>query len=677
MNAWLALEAMDPPARVCLCPTKRTMNLAERIAAYAREKGLAPCEIREIENGPTQNVSLLMRQLGEEAKAAALRVVFNVNGGLNYLIAQCVLDLLPYDPVLIYPASKRTLLYKPENGWNPEAGKMPRGLPIEDVLALQEVEWRHKGKSEFLSIMDHMGLKYPANCLRDVEIRGQTFDLVWNTGNNVLSFFAWCPLPPQINGHNDLIPARKLANWAATRDQSDDLFDRNVLVLTDHTDYQERLERESANKLVAVNIAPKAREDETADPRPSLFQGGLASQKPRPDKWTNAKKQLEKWINYKPPKEESSVPKRPSQAQLDPLEDGTLVVALGNSPDSTLVAIASHKPKRLVLCYQQSLRDIQAMAKVIDGLKGDLGIERVDHVNLEVEGAYCDLLLPEARAGAKIDVNITPGSKAQTAFLTIWAHEKGHTVWSIDNGRRACVPLDNPHNLEPVPVGKVDPLTDLKVLRKNLAEAVCTIEDIKKNSFFPELLAFLRDALASGQADKVLAEAFSLNDRTLEAYIPASRELVFIWKGGQQRIKWNDGLWFEMFTALALHEAGCSDCLARVRPDWIEKRTDKNGQKPFFQDLDVLANFAGNKLVVSCKAHSRWARAKMMDEAHEAKITAQNLHRFALPVLVTFLQEEPEYINGTLVVGWRHICQPELISQQLSEHARMKRTTVR
>ncbi|MDE5832485.1 MAG: hypothetical protein K2H64_05805 [Desulfovibrio sp.] len=661
LNAWLSLRESYPPEKSYLLYNARTENGAVQVKEYADRFAPGRNELISVNiNNPAKNdyAPDIVARLAAEAAERGERTVFNLNGGLNYLIALCMLKLSPYKPLLINSATNSALYLDTADG-SIIPGARPPELPIETVLRTQGVNYEIKqGRPEFVSQALARGLKIPANSLENVVIhekgspaRGLCFDLLWNPGNNTISHL----IAPKSAKADDkaLRRARAIANFVANRDKTNDSFDHNIYVVCQHPNFAEHLKRESLHKLETATIEP------TALANPS----GLAA------KMFYAT--VDNWLKRKSPSGLSSVPQPPEASAIDELDDGALVVCLGTLPASTLTAIASHRPKRLILCYDFSVKAIKEniVAPLKDFVK-KLGVERIDEANFAVDGNYPDRILPPAKTGARVNVNITPGSKPQGAALTLWARERGYTVWTLNTGAGRCEPIYNPLNLLPIPIRGVEPIDELKVSGKIFKEEGRTPESVlKKTPAWGDMPDFMLTALKEGKDAKFLKEPLKNKFGELKRGRNAG-EWIFVSPRGSVCIPARGGYWFEDVAGLCLRRLDFRGMRigARIK--------DPRREDGHLAEIDILGVLDNNPVLVSCKYRKSQEREKTTQDAKDTENTANLINRFALPVLVSLNQPQWEIFSRVLIIGWKELCQPDLLRRLIKDFARSKQTTL-
>lgn len=655
LDPWLSHYQKWGPAPAILLYTEHTAARAENIARHAKELQLGEPQLIRIStslDGP-DGVLAAFAAIREEAAANSQRICFNADGGLNYMVAAAVIVLESCKPVFLLKTRTRALRYDTATR-EIEPAEYPRPLPIAKILHIQGVpDETGKGQSPLLKDCAWQRLKLPENRLEDVVINNIAFDLVWNSGTNNISVLKDMRILDQDKTER-LAEIRQLCNWAADRKRHGDVFDVKTFALTDSPRVYEHLLNESARKLEA-----------------GLVEKGSAY-------WENLRAILKKWFDANRPAAESGLPKKPAQNDADALDDGTLVVALGPNEAPTLSALAAHRPKRVILCYQKKNRTIAPMAENLAACATELGIEQIDLTEFPVDGIYPDLFLPELREGAKVEVNITPGTKSQTIGLVDWALRHGCSIWSLDTAAQQSRPVHNPHGQAPYPAKGYDPLLGFRVKNLNVSEpgedtSIYAAED----GLYYSLLDFMADVLGTDQEKALFRKDVNTGGNSLLKKSGKMWQLNY--NGTSMEYSVEGGGWFEKLTGAAVLKAGVDHARVRLRTDFSEKISNANIKKygnSHMLDLDVLAASGTRQFLISCKANPYMTRDELSKAALEARNMAQNLGRHGLPVLAwigtakSFTDD-----NGVLHIGWRDLCQPDHLRKLLEDLAASKSTT--
>ena len=668
LQPWMALAEQDGVVPAVLLATDKVRPVAETLRQWGIDSGQGEARIIDIPNtldGDDAAPAVIAR-LVEEAERDGLRPAFNLNGGLNSMISACVLALEPCAPMLIQASTDRVVITDQRDGVV-QVKPLPEPLSIQALLRLQGVEYRQitpKGWS-VSQFCERGRIALPAGALHDVEIDGISFELVWNAGDNRPSFLVKHLFPPS-EAVTRKEQERDLTHWATSRERSYQIHDRRTIALVQDEKSAERLARESKNRIEVINVDGWGKE-------PYILRKPLIEL-------------------FSPPKAAKTVAQRldlPKPTIAPPLADNTLIVAMGTDPISTLLAVASHRPRHLVICYSPTPEVVVVQAKRLAKLESELGLKSVRLVSVPVEGLFLDQRLPRPEKGARVHVNISPGTKGQGGMLAAWAARHGGVVWSLDSRVKRCTPLCAPYGEKPLPMHGVDPTLLLQLEGQQLLDEGFIPNEMREESaLWKELLAFMRAALTEGKDGDVLRRHVEAAGTGLQRTGP--KEWTFQGKKKQFSFSQSGGEWLEKLAAVAFTQAGAKYVRARVRLRWDEfnenkarkaaelsaMRQDAAVVDPVFRlDLDVIGAWGPDLFLVSCKSNPD---SEVESAAREVLHTSANLGRFGLCMLAhmgcvkSFVHE-----TGVLVLGWRELCQPEVLRelfQQLRDRARKGRS---
>lgn len=645
-----------PGSRSILLATSRTQAHALRLKEWAEKNGDGSVEIRSIPMTVNTEdcASVVVARIAESAAASGDRVYFNVDGGLNYLIADCVIALHDWKPVLLQSSEARTLVCDTENGLV-ERLPDPDLLSVRDILELQNAKWSQSHSSGALSYWcGKYDIALPEGCLEKVVIDGITFDLAWNPGSNRINFLKDFR---SLSGSSEerLVLERNLTHWASDRNRSEQIYDRKVYAIVSDPKTEHRLHSESCGKIEVCNS-----------------EGEFGERTPLREK---LRKIFSRKITHK---DNVETLKAPAQTKERPLEDDTLIVSVGTNIVPTLVALRSHKSKHAVLCCTKQLEE---HAERIRSCADVFGLESVRIVSVAVEGSYLEKLLPAPAEGARVSINVTPGTKGHGAMLAHWGRTHGCSVWSIDNKLGRCVPLYAPREEHPVEAVPCDMETRFRVEGVELLQPGDFPHD--ELELYQGLLAFMRAALESGKSHAVFKEDVSVKGMTLRLVSKNRKCWELERNGSVYEFSFEGGEWLEKLAAVAMAEAGFTDVRYRIRFSWpeeVEKDIRKrhsadidSTMEVFSLDLDTIGNWNNDIVVISCKSNPYFP---VNTAADEIAATGERLGRFALRMLLHLGVKKP-YLHGenVMVFGWRTLCQKEEFLRVIENLRSAQRTT--
>lgn len=674
----MAFVELEGPVKSFFLLTSKLQPRAEALRDFVAAHGLGCAETIPCAASPQapDYAPALIGKIAADAAQLNQRVCLNVDGGLNYLIAAIVPILEPYKPLYIQTSRDRAVILDCASGvWSRRP--LPKALPVSELLELQGVTATPAGEMHkdrcvdmpFRKYAREQGISLPDNSLADVEIGGVVFDLVWNPGNNRLHFFKDWRF--RIDDDKErLARERELAKWSKDRTRCGDIHDKSVTVLVWNAKSEQRLLENSGGKITVVNIAKGVNSGSDAE-------------------------KLKNVLKVKLPRVRNAEWEEPEQAEFAPMQDNTLVTAIGDNFITTFLAIASHKPDHVILCHDFTNPDIVRVAKRLAEYAPLLGLKSVRLANLPIEGVHAARHLPEAaEPGARISVNITPGSKGQTMALSRWAHENGYATWSIYNAKRVCAALEPAPDRPDIPLDLWDPALVLKLLGREILDEGTDQARQENPEALDALLAFMRKLVSAG---------LDINDAFANGYLRAGEDslkkkgenhLQLAFRGNKHGFRMPRSGLFEQLCARALANAGATHIRANLKLPWdeeIEKALPPkyfDGGRPHSWEVDVLAVFRGDLINLSAKSYPLLPKAKRdavikekggrMDSLEEACAEACNtgayLGTFALSLVSDLGASKSPLEQKTTVVGWRELCQPEILADYIASLSRRKGT---
>lgn len=387
------------------------------------------------------------------------------------------------------------------------------------------------------------------------------------------------------------------------------------------------------------------------------------------------------------------------------ISSDTLILALGSDIITTINATIAHRKNN-------GIKNVIIVATVNDSEIKELADNTKDY--FEKSGLHTQILptdingsnilksLEKESSATNIHVNITPGSKGQTASLSYWAAKNEALIWSIltRTAQLKCI-NDKSKDSDEFLVEACDIKDYLKILYPYADLFRDDSENEKK--FMSLLLKQMRACLNENikweqirdSNSKFTAGGITLSFRRNYSVSPSSNNKksnrgTFILKDENNNVftyEVDGGDWFESLTSQALREAGCHYSYARTRLPFEEKlqeKLEKNYPDVFRLDMDAIASWHGVHVMVSCKAQELGSHnANPLDlVAVEAQDVTASLNRFAIPVVcylykgdtTQFVSEEDNKKKPIPVIDWTDLCQSEKLKEIL-ENARLNKST--
>lgn len=587
LNPLLALrKAGHTPLGIRLLPTAKTIPRAEAIRDYLVQSG-TPAEniliIRvsgsvtddEDENPPAHAA---LRHI--EADCPGQGHFFNLAGGMNFQVGACVLEADPARWAFLYPESTGVNLVRLDNAGGKRYAHylLPLPEPI-DVLSLQAIDSREappleEHEKKFLNWTLKTKCPIPDPDGKPLVIGGFKFARVWNTGNE-LKFLALIHKPA---GENQRKPryytdmARYLIALCARRDGFGELYHRRVALLTNIGTIAERVQDEGGGKIAGLFS-----EDETFVEKTRAFFGPPAAHHPLPAK--------------------ANFPLCGNRGET------LLHVPLGKDITPTLVALWSHRPSAVNFLYTPGDPVVEISRESISRNTGTLPLRPggVFFTPVSLGGKeILDLEIPPS--GARAEVNITPGTKGQAAFLALWAKTAGAGIFTIETASRSITEI---------------PSGEAREARAPRPIAYLVLSGFKLQSHGADREALLSDASVQSALDDL-------------AGVPV------------------DGPLFEKIIGLVMARCGADDVRVGVKTGWAEETT-RHLRKVYgashMTEIDVVARFRAAYYVVSCKSGST-ENIRMAQATRETAAMARLFGRFAVPLVALLDYTGDSWVNN-------------------------------
>lgn len=565
------------------------------------------------------------------ARATGHGIIFNLDGGMGYAVAG-MMPLLDACQASVVACNSACAWIMALADGKPRQLAQPDPLPVRELLALQGIGWEEATPDEDLSV-ELRKAGQPKNSLEHVRIGSVFFDVVWNSpGNRIAMFANLADLASKYDNERKkcLAELRNLTKWAATRNESSHLYDREVHVLCGGQRDEQHVLEESRGKIKTM-LKPFRQRDRQELFR-QMFAGGAA------------------------------MPRAKGSRKV---EDDSLVLVLGSDVAPTMLAIASHSKSRIILCHTPD----ELACRKADRLRKILAAEGKDVKTLQtdISGTLLPGQLSLAGNGQGVEVNVTPGTKPQRAFLALWAARNGCAIWSVDS-RNAC--LKNLQTGERRPTLAVDCLSLLEARYEDVRYG-----DVpEKDELHDLLLASMGKRLKGNSWNLWQAcKGMGLDCARIQSEKDGDGNMLVISKGQNVLGKFDpEGAWLEGLAAYALRRAGARHLHTGVELPWP-------GGKYHRLEMDILATWESSSLMVSCKSMKLDATTEVA-VAREAQSMAASVSRFAIPLVCCSACDKWHYVEAeNLVVpvfGWRELCQPEIL-RKIIEETRQKLSTVK
>ena len=653
INPLLAVLGADLPlSHVYLLATKKVQDNAKTLEGFCGKRNLpvTVIPVPDMFSGDSGagRVSFCaeLESYAKQHRDGGERCIFNAAGGTNFMIGVALVKLMPFDPILLQVTQEEALLTDTHD-MSYRSCCLAEGFSPEEIFMLQNVHWKkiEPPKGSLLNFCKRDRLPIPQNALQNVEVGGIGFELIWSGENNRLSFL--------FNAMNENLPSndepdgrkmrleiwRNLQHWAETRERDGQMYDRSVIAVSDDSNALEHLDVES-RKIKVVNVV-KWRKD------PQILRGRL--------------KEI-----FAVRKMHPAQPVLPKKRTPVSVQANTLITFMGNDPQATLLALATHRLEHTLIGYtpdrENDARKLRELAAKIG--VGDIRVFPCDISGKDVEGQ----LVPEGEAST-VCAHITAGTKSLGSHLVWWACRHSCPVWAFnpEHGRSERLDAD----AESVPIVAHDYLLNLAV--RGIG---CNCADPEDMSGYDSLLDFLSLAMAGRKDDMCFKKTLQMKEGTLAK--KSSKWVLTTATGGSFAFIIKGGEWFEYLAARAFERAGARNVHVRVRIERTEasmrflrnKYKDTDEKDIFLCDMDVVGSFGASHFLVSCKSNPY---GEIEPAAREAAAMATSIiGRFTLVFLCHMKCREPFLFRGedggnVYVIGWRELCQPQKLAEYVLE----------
>lgn len=615
--------------RVCLLATNQTVELAKKIKDWLFNRNNITVDIRTISNSLVKTDNQL---LPYDAMISNLKedeqIIFNLSGGMNFQISSMLIDMTKNFQKFYMSYSEDNLVHL----WQIENYsitkdikiKLPNALPIEELLFLQGLSnlRLEQPKSIPNNNMYYWAKLSELEKFQPITIDDITFDTVLNRHNKF--FFI------KYQNDNDIDVLRKLIRIAEFKNVLQQLYDKMIIILSNNKLVQEQLSTESQNKIKVFD-------------------------------WNN-QKDIGELVKLCSPPRKTTLLNNNAQKSFTNLSQKqhkkTLYMVLGQDPTNILKTIISHQPCDVCIFYtagnphidiaKQLFSDPQKMKTIFNHNI------HVQYIPISITGAEILAITPTTQDGSF--VNITPGTKAHTAFLSIWAEKYGLNIYSTDK-------------------------TQIKCINRN-----ADIIDTKEPSLASILLwhtgkiikPFNPNNPNNPNNNETLYKDFLNKLRELQAQNGSIKEFSLQNKNISDR---QFGTFWERFIAWRLIQCGAQEVYQGLKFMWSEETQLQLSQKIKGRhlhktEIDVVARFPYGLFVISCKSGNLENNSNKKD-AIEIEACAKKFGRFAIPLKIDLQYDnEPKLIENVYKFGWRTIIDDEIMKSMLLECYKSRKTTL-
>lgn len=659
------IDQKKRPQQVYLLPTSETLRRAEAIQGFLeRRHGFQKADliIEQISDSLSQDNKghLPAHEMLSHISSGNAEIALNVSGGLNFQVAAALLSADPDRFLFLYPESACIHAIHIQTG-KLKHSTWPLPKPA-DVLSLQEVphdDYQVTIPPLFQRLLTDCKINLP-DSLKSVMVGNVYFDLVWNMGN--VMRFVRVIQSSKLDGKKPKdykMEARDIISLAVGKEQFGELYHRSICVVTNHATVAERLRAEASGKVHTV-----------------FYYDGM----PHDER----KKAYRDFASFMAPSETGL---GTVQGSLEVFEtgrknqgSGALYVPLGRDPLPTMIAIWTHQPKELHLLYTPGDPRVETVAKAFRNERKLIPAEVVTCWPVDIVGTGILKTLPQPTASGS-GANITPGTKGQTSFLSLWAKANGVPIFSIRTQTAEAVEIPDGRKIS---AKAPEPLDYLRLAGANLASPG---EDPRAfsngyRSMCEGVLQMFSDLKDAGGSLRSFPFK-SFNYKTISFSREGDQANISVKRGNYSFNMEKGGFWFEKVVGFAALKAGADDVRVGVKTAWsstteaflMSKHSsgpDTESDKQFMTDIDVVVKKGINYYAISCKA----TEARELEQTtDEAVAFASVLSRFVVP-MVCFLRYDGEPYkerNDVVVFGWKSLASSRLMEALLNVAVNLRR----
>lgn len=326
-------------------------------------------------------------------------------------------------------------------------------------------------------------------------------------------------------------------------------------------------------------------------------------------------------------------------------QNNNLILTIGDDPGSTMLALFTHQPREAIILYDDQSDWIKAMTNRIEKQSKNIPAKRISFWPTDLYGNITSEFNKE-QGGKEWDINITPGTKAQTWSLTRLPQVN---IWSLYNSEKQSRPLltiphQKPHLYRCPPI-----LLQASVIGGRLKNGGILKEKIERKRDFLRIMAGTIAQTVNNDGGKLTSplpweegkifppvgsntgyiKCLEIDKKKVQIKFEASlnRETRIDWISSHP----NSGCWLEEPVGWAFLNAGgsnISDIRVGMRWRWLGKKYNE-----FRTEIDIALAWGSDYICISCKQNLD--RRKLEDDRNEILAEARsNFGRFTLPVLV-------------------------------------------
>jgi len=357
-----------------------------------------------------------------------------------------------------------------------------------------------------------------------------------------------------------------------------------------------------------------------------------------------------------------------------------------------LVAIASHKPKTLIVIYDSETTGTREatcrLSKAVEkqlGVDSSLSCDVTELVETDHLGTGIIEKLEELRKKYTCawDINLQPGTKEQS-FMLIFAAKPGDKLWSMDHVGKKIKRIDTPQVL-PQAYPSLRAIATFcggtlkqkgeELIKKDLDDCGGLKAGVEVFSHLAGISNKVNLTVDNNQPIQQLRR-LPIYDDNGNLKILKNQKTLSEYKLGDifprfnfldPNSQYDRNLWFEPVVGTALLEAGADEVICNIQWKWHTG----NRQLGFRDELDVATRFGTKLVLVSCKTYLG-RNEKLEKDLLEIEYIASSLFGsivgkpiLAVPVVVEKGKEQPLAGCNTRLLGVNRLAHPKSLKEWL------------
>lgn len=367
-----------------------------------------------------------------------------------------------------------------------------------------------------------------------------------------------------------------------------------------------------------------------------------------------------------------------------------MIVALGNDPSATLLAICSHRPRQVLLCYDRKTDFVRALAGRFVEKAKDLPFNTLSLVPSDHLGNSLKKSLPQwiGDSGERHwYANTSPGTKAQAWSLASIA---GVEVCTLNTSTSKVESIDGKGLFDfsppsilmqaficggPLDQRRLKTMNELRRLALPYREFLRVMAQVVVHLAERKQFGGVSLMALKGRKGEFIVD-YEVRGDTTEVTVRKDGKLYSGKLPGQP----NEGFWLEPIVAYALYEAGKDLVSDLAFPlSWHELRREEY-RGPFPRtELDAALRWRNSFLAVSCKANFPDEEHYWSARDEVVGVARTNLGRFCLPILVgpvPFQGRSVSDVSGRLLeIPLRRLDDRDYLRNAIEDYILQQRTT--